>query len=85
MQLLGFDLCGNLTHPHTSHAIPVRQAKGLPPAFFRFHLTVSTLALGYALPLPGVLGTFTHKKYAMLGAPQKTVATLGRNGFAHNL
>lgn len=30
--------------------ISVRQTRALPPAFFRFHLTVDTLALGYTLP-----------------------------------
>ena len=29
------------------------------------------LLLAMHFPLPGVLGTFTHKKYAMLGAPKK--------------
>ncbi|ERI04812.1 hypothetical protein HMPREF9069_01200 [Atopobium sp. oral taxon 810 str. F0209] len=58
MQLLGFSLFGSLTHSHTPHAIPVRQAKGLPPASFRFHLTVDTLALGYALPAAGCARDF---------------------------
>jgi len=30
--------------------ISVRQTRALPPAFFRFHLTMDTLALGYTLP-----------------------------------
>jgi hypothetical protein len=30
-------------------AVPVRQARSLPPASFRFHLTVDILALGYVL------------------------------------
>ena len=30
--------------------ISVRQTRALPKAFFRFHLTMDTLALGYTLP-----------------------------------
>jgi len=31
------------------YVISVRQTGSLPPASFRFHLTVDTLALGYVL------------------------------------
>jgi hypothetical protein len=31
------------------NVIPVRQTRSLPPASFRFHLAVDTLALGYVL------------------------------------
>ncbi|WP_309148261.1 hypothetical protein, partial [Phocaeicola barnesiae] len=30
--------------------VSVRQAKYLPSAFFRFHLTMNTLAFGYVIP-----------------------------------
>ena len=33
------------------YAVSVRQARLLPPASFRFHLTMDTLALGYMLPV----------------------------------
>ena len=32
------------------YEVPVRQAKCLPPASFRFHLTMETLALGCVSP-----------------------------------
>jgi hypothetical protein len=31
------------------NVISVRQTRSLPPASFRFHLTMDTLALGYVL------------------------------------
>lgn len=39
--------------PCPPDAIRVPQAEGLPPASFRFHLTMDTFALGYALPAAG--------------------------------
>ena len=45
----GFSLCCNLTHSHMPDAVPVRRTNGLPRASFRFHLTMDTLAFGYAL------------------------------------
>ena len=45
----GFSLCCNLTHSHMTDAVPVRRTNGLPRASFRFHLTMDTLAFGYAL------------------------------------
>ena len=32
------------------YEVSVRQTRCLPPASFRFHLTMDTLALGYAIP-----------------------------------
>lgn len=46
---LDFSLLCNLTHSHMPDAVSVRQVDGLPMASFRFHLTVDTLAFGYAL------------------------------------
>ena len=45
----GFSFFGNLTHSHMPDAVPVRRTNGLPRASFRFHLTMDTLAFGYAL------------------------------------
>ena len=45
----GFSLCGNLTHSHMPDAVPIRRTNDLPRASFRFHLTMDTLAFGYAL------------------------------------
>ena len=48
--VLGFSLSRNLTQPLPAfYVISVRQTRDLPPASFRFHLTMDTLALGYAL------------------------------------
>ena len=33
------------------YAVSVRQARLLPPASFRFHLAMDTLAFGYMLPV----------------------------------
>ena len=35
---------------HALYEDSVRQTRYLPPASFRFHLTIDTLALGYAIP-----------------------------------
>ena len=40
----GFILLCRLTHRRMPDAVPVRQVGGLPPASFRFHLAVDTLA-----------------------------------------
>ena len=32
------------------YEVAVRQTRCLPPAYFRFHLTMDTLALRYAIP-----------------------------------
>ena len=47
--------------------ISVRQVKVLPPASFRFHLTMDTLALGYSLPATGRLRDFHPLEYAPAG------------------
>ena len=45
--VLDFALSSKLVRPvNAFYAIPVRQTKGLPPASFRFHLTMDTLAFG---------------------------------------
>ena len=46
--VLDFALYSKLVRPANAfYAVPVRQTKGLPPASFRFHLTMDTLAFGY--------------------------------------
>ncbi len=55
VQLLGFDLYGNLTLAYGLYLVSVRRARALPcfgpfnlcnPASFRFRLTTDTLAFG---------------------------------------
>ena len=36
-----------------SYAVPVRQARGLPPTSFRFRLATNTLVFGYVFPATG--------------------------------
>ena len=40
------------------YTVSVRQARGLPPASFRFRLTTDTLAFGYILPATGQIPDF---------------------------
>ena len=51
--------------------ISVRQVKVLPPASFRFHLTMDTLALGYSLPATGRLRDFHPLEHAPAGRTTK--------------
>jgi len=46
------------------YAIPVRQASVLPPASFRFHLTMDTLAARLMVPLNGPIVNFHHQVVA---------------------
>ena len=47
--------------------IPVRQARVLPPSFFRFHLAMDTLDLGYILPTAGRIRDFHPLERALTG------------------
>jgi hypothetical protein len=42
----GFGLLRKLTHMNLPDLLPVRQARDLPPASFRFAVTHDTLAFG---------------------------------------
>jgi hypothetical protein len=45
--VLDFALLGKLVRPTNAlYVVSIRQAEGLPPASFRFHLTMDTLAFG---------------------------------------
>ena len=45
--VLDFVLLGRLIRPtYALYAVSVRRTEGLPPASFRFHLTMDTLAFG---------------------------------------
>jgi len=58
VQLLDFDLYGGLIPSDSLYTVSVRQAGGLPPASFRFHLTVDTLAFGCIFPAAGQIPDF---------------------------
>ena len=51
--------------------IPVRQARVLPPSFFRFHLAMDTLDLGYILPTAGRIRDFHPLERALTGRTSK--------------
>ena len=54
------------------YAISVRQARVLPPSFFRFCLAADTLDLGYILPTAGRIRDFHPLERALTGRTQKT-------------
>ena len=51
--------------------VSVRQARVLPPSFFRFHLTMDTLDLGYILPTAGRIQDFHPLERALTGRTRK--------------
>jgi len=80
-------LFSSLTRPFAPDAVSVRQAEGLPPASFGFHLAMDTLALGYALPaMRACSGLSPIRNVRMLGAPTKSAQgfRLARFDFARD-
>ena len=67
--------CVAVLPSYTTFMISVRQVKVLPPASFRFHLTMDTLALGYSLPATGRLRDFHPLEYAPAGRTTKSRRT----------
>ena len=53
------------------YMVSVRQARVLPPSFFRFCLTTDTLDLGYILPTAGRTGDFHPLECALTGRTNK--------------
>ena len=53
------------------YAISIRQARDLPPPFFRFCLTTDTLGLGYILPAAGRIRDFHPLERALTGRTAK--------------
>ena len=64
--------CANLPSFAALYAISVRQARVLPPSFFRFHLTMDTLDLGYILPTAGRIRVFHPLERALTGRTNTT-------------
>lgn len=54
------------------YAISIRQARDLPPPFFRFCLTADTLGLSYILPAAGRIRDFHPLERALTGRTRKT-------------
>ena len=64
--------------------ISVRQARVLPPSFFRFCLTTDTLDLGYILPTAGWIRDFHPLERALTGRTN-TAADWFVGGWFHML
>ena len=54
-----------------SYAVPVRQARGLPPTSFRFRLTTNTLVFGYVFPATGQTPVFHRLETCAAGRTSK--------------
>src|SRR5699024_9049626 len=66
-----------------SYMISVRQTRGLPKASFRFHITMDTLAIGYALTATRSRSGLTPVRVRPCWANKKTSPTKVRKGFEH--
>ena len=62
---------GVLSSSGALYMISVRQARVLPPSFFRFCLTTDTLDLGYILPTAGRIWDFHPLERALTGRTNK--------------
>ena len=58
---------GALSSSEALYMVSVRQARVLPPSFFRFCLTTDTLDLGYILPTAGRIRNFHPLERAPAG------------------
>ena len=67
VQLLDFGFAGSLVLTGALYMVSVRQARVLPPSFFRFRLTTDTLDLGYILPTVGRIRDFHPLERALTG------------------
>jgi len=67
--------CGALSPICALYAVPVRQARGLPPSSFRFRVATDTLGLSYALPATGRARDFHPLDCAHTGRTQKSAKT----------
>ena len=71
---LGFILFRRLTHRCMPDAVSVRWGGSLPPASFRFHLTMDTLAFGYVLGATSCTRDFHPLDHAHAERTKKTSA-----------
>ena len=62
---------GVLSSSGALYMVSVRQARVLPPSFFRFCLAADTLDLGYILPTAGRIRDFHPLERALTGRTQK--------------
>ena len=71
-------LLGALSSSGALYMVSVRQARVLPPSFFRFCLTADTLDLGYILPTAGRIRDFHPLERALTGRTAKSPLHLQR-------
>ncbi|MBO4928818.1 MAG: hypothetical protein J6D61_00035, partial [Clostridia bacterium] len=62
---------GALSSSGALYMISVRQARVLPPSFFRSRLAMGTLDLGYILPTAGRIRDFHPLERALTGRTEK--------------
>ena len=72
---------GVLSSAGALYMISVRQARVLPPSFFRFHLTMDTLDLNFILPTAGRIRDFHPLECALTGRTRMTSAQTARRFF----
>ena len=63
---------GTLSSSGALYMVSVRQARVLPPPFFRLHLTMDALGLGYILPTAGRIRDFHPLERALAGRTSKS-------------
>ena len=75
---------GVLSSSAALYMVSVRQARVLPPSFFRFHLTMDTLDLGYILPTAGQIRDFHPLERALTGRTAKSRLSHSRQAAFNN-
>ena len=73
---------GALSSTGALYMVSVRQARVLPPSFFRFHLAMDTLDLGYILPTAGRIRDFHPLERALTGRTTKADLAYARSAFS---
>ena len=77
---------GALSSDCAFYAVPVRQARGLPPSSFRFRVTADTFDLSYALPATGRARVFHPLDCAHAGhTPRAAKGSQGDGSFGRFL
>jgi hypothetical protein len=76
-------LFGRLIHLRMPHAVPVRQANGLPRASFRSRLAADTLASGYVLGATSCTRDFhplnrAHAEHTEKNGPRRKPQTVSQ-------
>jgi len=81
VQVLDFRDNGLLVQHGRLYVISVRQTSALPPASFRFHLAMDTLAVQLTIPLAGFVKDFHLQVSAPCRAHHKKTLLIFSGGF----